>query len=155
MTDCKTISELLGASRKVHLAQIKLAPSYFPIASRSFSEPVGVSQSFSESLNFSEPLRAYQMDILDGIVCATKAFGKSLGHCVRWARSALRVTNKQLQSSAKPSEARPRRAKRGSARSAAQSGRAKRDPPPPKVAAPAEGGTAEGGSPCGRHANES
>ena len=39
MIDCKTISELLGASRKVHLAQIKLAPSYFPIASRSFSEP--------------------------------------------------------------------------------------------------------------------
>ena len=62
MTDCKTISELLGASRKVHLAQIKLAPSYFPIASRSFSEPVGASQSFSELLgasqSFSEPLGA-------------------------------------------------------------------------------------------------
>ena len=62
MTDCKTISELLGASRKVHLAQIKLAPRYFPIASRSFSEPVGASQNFSElfgaSQSFSEPLGA-------------------------------------------------------------------------------------------------
>ena len=33
--------------------------------------------------------------------------------------------------------------------------RAKRDPPPPKAAAPAVGGTAEGGAPCGRRANES
>ena len=41
MTDCKTIFELLGDSRKVHLAQIKLAPSYFPIASRSFSTLLG------------------------------------------------------------------------------------------------------------------
>ena len=67
----------------------------------------------------------YQMDLLDGIACATKAFGKPPGHCVRWARSALRVTNKQLQSSAKPSEARPSRAKRGAVH------RAKRDLPPP------------------------
>ena len=84
----------------------------------------------------------YQMDLLDGIACATKAFGKPPGHCVRWARSALRVTDKQLQSSTKPSEARPRRAKRGSARSAAQSvarsaiRRRRRRRPPPKAAPP-------------------
>ena len=33
----------------------------------------------------------YQMDLLDGIACATKASGKQPGHCVPLARSALRV----------------------------------------------------------------
>ena len=103
--------------KKVHLAQIELAPSYFPILSGSgpsrFRAQIQQPEALSDLIKFVSfghilcqdldlaillhqdvnlaQTELYQMDHLDGIACATKASGKPPGHCVPLARSALRV----------------------------------------------------------------
>ena len=94
-----------------------------------FSELLGDSRDFFERLRTSKP---------DGLL-----FGSTASRicspriCCLWTKRIAELSQGE-RSEASPSEARVR-AKRGTVR------RAKRDPPPPKAAAPAEGGAAEGG----------
>ena len=137
----------ISIAQKVHLAQIKLAPIYFPILSGSgpsrFQAQMQQPETLSDLINFVSfghifcqdqdlaillhqdvPLaqtELYQMDLLDGIACATKAFGKPPGHCVRWARS---ISNRGAQ---------PGRAKRGAVAERSEAfwpSEARRDPEP-------------------------